>query len=77
MQGTGGIRKIRFAIPGRGKSGGARVCYVDYVEFGTIYLITVFTKKEKPNLSQQEKNILRELVKQLKGEAARRYRNEQ
>ena len=73
MQGTGGIRKLRFALPGRGKSGGARVCYVDYMEFGTIYLIMAFTKDEQANLSQEEKKILRELVKQLKDETARRF----
>lgn len=34
MQGTGGLRKMRFAYEGRGKSGSVRVCYVDFVSLG-------------------------------------------
>ena len=38
IQGTGGLRKMRFAAPGsqRGKSKSFRVCYVDFTEFGFI-----------------------------------------
>lgn len=70
MQGTGGIRKIRVAFNNRGKSGSARVCYVDFSEYSRIYLITVFAKKEQDNLTDAEKTILKHLVKQLKEEAA-------
>ena len=72
MQGTGGIRKIRFAIKGKGKSSGARVCYVDFVVFDTIYFISVFSKNEKENLTNEEKNILKTLVKELKDECAKK-----
>jgi hypothetical protein len=69
MQGTGGVRKARLASETRGKSGNARICYVDFSAFGKIYLITVYTKKEKENLTDKEKNIIRKLVKILKTEA--------
>ena len=36
IQGTGGLRKIRFAFENRGKSGSVRVCYVDFVVYGRI-----------------------------------------
>lgn len=47
MQGTGGLRKMRFAFQGRGKSGSARICYVDFISFDTVYLVTAFGKMKK------------------------------
>lgn len=47
MQGTGGLRKARFAFKHHGKSGGVRVCYVDFVIEETIYLITVYSKNRR------------------------------
>lgn len=57
IQGTGGLRKIRFAAPGsqRGKSSGFRVCYVDFTEFGFIFLVMIYTHNERDNLSPAEK----------------------
>lgn len=55
MPGTGGLKKLRFAFEGRGKSGSARVCYVDFAAFEKNYLIQVFSKDEKTNLTQKEK----------------------
>ena len=43
--GTGGIRKFRIPLPNRGKSGGARVVYIDFTFYETIYLIALFDKK--------------------------------
>ena len=74
MTGTGGIRKVRFSLEGRGKSGSVRVCYTDFEEYEVIYLITAFTKDEKDNLSDAEKNVLRKLVKALL-ESERERRN--
>ncbi len=71
MEGTGGIRKVRFPMENRGKSGSVRVCYTDFEEYEVIYLITAFTKDERDNLSRDEKNILKKLVKSLKEEAAK------
>lgn len=65
IEGTGGIRKARFPYINRGKSGSVRVCYTDFEEYEVIYLITVYQKKEQDNLSDEEKAILRKLVKEL------------
>lgn len=69
MEGTGGIRKVRFPLRNRGKSGSVRVCYTDFAEYEVTYLITAFTKNEQENLSAEEKNALKKLVKILKDEA--------
>ena len=47
MQGTGGLRKIRFAFENRGKSGSSRVCYVDIVVKETVFFITAYAKNKK------------------------------
>lgn len=70
MEGTGGIRKVRFPLENRGKSGSVRVCYADFEEYEVTYLITAFTKDEQSNLTKEEKNVLKKLVKALKDEAA-------
>ena len=72
MQGTGGLRKIRVAFEGRGKSGSARVCYVDFAVYERIYLITAYTKNEKDNLSKEERNNVKKLVEFLKNTIDRR-----
>ena len=66
IEGTGGIRKVRFPLQNRGKSGSVRVCYTDFAEYEVTYLITAFTKKEQENLSDDEKKVLRKLVKSLR-----------
>lgn len=71
MEGTGGIRKVRFPLKNKGKSGSVRVCYADFEEFEVTYLITAFTKAERENLTQEEKNVLKKLVKSLKDEVAK------
>ena len=70
IEGTGGIRKVRFPLENRGKSGSVRICYTDFDEYEVTYLITAFTKKEQENLSPAEKAVLKKLVKMLKEEAA-------
>ena len=65
MQGTGGVRKMRFAFEHRGKSGSVRVIYVDFEVYEKIYLITAYTKKEKDNLSDSEKKEIKQLIKAL------------
>lgn len=72
MQGTGGIRKVRFAVGGRGKSGGVRVVYYFHNETLPIFLLAVFAKNEKANLSAAERNELAKLVVEL----VRSYRGE-
>ncbi|MFO1362475.1 MAG: type II toxin-antitoxin system RelE/ParE family toxin [Burkholderiales bacterium] len=67
IQGTGGVRKLRWARSGRGKSGGVRVIYYFHSEALPLYLLTVFGKGEKADLSQAERNELARLVQVLKG----------
>ncbi len=72
MQGTGGCRKLRFAGKGKGKSGGFRV-----VTFFTgpdlpVFLITVFGKNERANLSKAERNALADLAEILVSEYRRK-----
>ena len=59
MPGTGGFRKVRVARQGMGKSGGARVVYIWRNDKFPAFLITVFPKNEKANLSKKERNDLK------------------
>lgn len=65
MQGTGGVRKMRFSFKHQGKSGGVRVIYIDFEVYEKIYLLTAYTKNEKENLTKEEQNELRTLIKVL------------
>ncbi len=67
MPGCGGARKLRVAKPGSGKSGGYRVItYYAGSEFPA-FLLTVFGKGEKANLTKAERNALAEFTKSLTG----------
>jgi hypothetical protein len=68
--GSGGARKIRFAAPGRGKSGGYRVITYCGGDDIPVFLLNVFKKGERVNLSKAEINALREELSHL----AREYR---
>ncbi len=62
MRGTGGIRKLRWSARGKGKSGGARVIYYYHNSSMPLFLLTVFGKGEKANLSGAERNELARLT---------------
>lgn len=68
MQGTGGVRKMRFAFENRGKSGSIRVIYIDFVLYEKLYLLTAYPKSEKDNLTKAERNELKKLVERLETE---------
>ena len=65
IQGSGGVRKLRWARSGRGKSGGLRTIYIDMRASAHIYLLTVFGKDEKADLSPDEKKAIKAFVKGL------------
>ena len=65
IQGTGGIRKLRWSIGSKGKSSGIRVIYYFHSGIMPLYLLTVFGKNEKSNISSEEKNLLSKIVKKL------------
>jgi len=58
VKGTGGIKKIRCPVPGRGRSGGIRVLFADYPDAGKCILLVAFAKNVKENLSKSEQNEL-------------------
>jgi hypothetical protein len=58
IQGTGGFRKVRVARSGMGKRGGARVIYILRKDAFPIFLVAVYAKNEKENLSKLERNLL-------------------
>ena len=65
MQGTGGIRKLRWTRSGSGKSGGIRVIYYFFNESMPLYLLTAFGKNERADLSKQERNLLAKSAEKL------------
>ena len=65
MQGTGGIRKLRWAAKGKGKSGGVIIIYYYHNESIPLFLLTVFGKGEKANLTKTERNDLAKLISLL------------
>ncbi len=76
MQGTGGVRKMRFAFEYRGKSGSVRVIYVDFEVYEKIFLVTAYPKNEKDNLTKEERNELRQMIQILEGQLAENTRKE-
>jgi len=65
IQATGGVRKVRFAGRGRGKSGGYRVVTFYNGPGLPVFLLTVFVKGERSDLSRAERNALAKLTKTL------------
>jgi hypothetical protein len=59
---TGGARKARAARGGRGKSGGARVIYYVVSRRGVLYLLDVYAKSAKEDLSNAEKYEIRKII---------------
>jgi hypothetical protein len=66
LEGTGGVRKVRFAVGNKGKSGGVRIVYYFYNEAIPVFLLTVFAKKDMPNLKKAERNELAKLTAKLR-----------
>lgn len=65
IQGTGGIRKIRWSRGASGKSGGVRVIYFYHNSMLPTFLLTIYGKGEKDNLTPAERNTLRTAVETL------------
>jgi mRNA-degrading endonuclease RelE of RelBE toxin-antitoxin system len=58
IRGTGGVRKLRWARGGRGKSGGTRVIYYFHSDHAPLYLLTIYGKGEKADLTDEERSEL-------------------
>jgi hypothetical protein len=65
IPGTGGAREIRFAGRGKGKSGGYRVITFYSGDEVPVFLLTVFAKGERADLSKAERKVLAQLTKVL------------
>ncbi|MBF0442605.1 MAG: type II toxin-antitoxin system RelE/ParE family toxin [Oligoflexales bacterium] len=65
ISGTESLRKIRIAMPGRGKRGGARVIYVNVPKYAYTVFLYFYPKNKDPDLSDELKLKLSKLVKQL------------
>ena len=65
MEGTGGVRKLRWRRGGQGKSGGVRVIYYFHDDLMPLYLLTLFAKGDKANLTKAERNELADLINAL------------
>lgn len=62
---SGGIRKARWAKEGKGKSGSFRVIYYLHSENFPLFLLTVYAKNQKANLTKAERNEFKKLVPML------------
>lgn len=67
IEGTGGVRKLRWRRGNHGKSAGVRIIYYHHNEDMPLYLLTLFAKGEKVNLTQAERHELAQLVDVLVG----------
>lgn len=67
MAHTGGVRKLRWSLPDRGKRGGARVIYYYHNDDVPLFLLSAYAKNEKANLTRAEQNALRGAVQLLVG----------
>jgi hypothetical protein len=65
IPGTGGVRKIRWALQGAGKRGGARVIYYYHDERLPVFLLSAYAKNRKANLNQAERNAMKRMVPAL------------
>lgn len=62
IPGTGGVRKLRWGLEGRGKRGGARVIYYYHSPALPLFALTAFAKNERADLSQADRNAFRRLT---------------
>lgn len=63
IPGSGGVRKLRWALSGKGKRGGARVIYFFKKQDSEIWLLTIYSKSETENIPS---HILRQIAEEIK-----------
>ena len=68
IEGTGGARKIRIQLEGRGKSGGGRVIYLDVYEREHLYLLFAYPKSVQEDLTPDQKKAIRKMVEEIRKE---------
>ena len=62
IQGSGGLRKLRWSAKGHGKSGGTRIIYYWFATQDTILLVFAYTKNERDDLTPGQVRQLRTVV---------------
>lgn len=72
LQGTGGLRKLRWAGSGRGKRGGVRTIYFRQASPEAIYLLTAYAKADREDLSRADRKVLTRIVAAIKEEERNR-----
>jgi hypothetical protein len=75
VQGTGGLRKLRFSPPRwpKGKSGGVRVCYVYFEEYKIVLLVIAYAKGTKDDLSARERKAIKHLIEREEAMFSKRF----
>jgi len=75
MPGCGGLRKVRHGDPrrGKGRRGGLRIIYLYLPDLSWIFLLDIYGKDEKEDLTANERNVLGRLAGQIKYEARVRF----
>lgn len=68
IQGTGGARKLRIQLEGRGKRGGGRVIYVDVFEKEKTYMLLAYPKNVQDNLTAAQTKMIKDVVDAIKKE---------
>jgi len=64
IPGSGGLRKVRWSMPGRGKRGGARVIYYWAVQPSQLLLLLMYVKNVQDDLTPTQAKILRQIVEE-------------
>ena len=62
VPGSGGVRKVRWAMSGKGKSGGVRIIYYFKRQDDEIWLLTIYSKNEIENIPA---HVLRQIAKEI------------
>ena len=68
IKGAGGLRKMRVPMVNRGKSGGARVLYTDFISHEKTILMNVYPKSVKDTITEKQKQEYKKLIEQLSKE---------
>lgn len=66
IQGTGGVRKVRWSLPNTGKSEGVRILYYYLSDDGKVYLMMIYTKSNQINISDTDKQRLKQVITAIK-----------
>lgn len=68
IEGTGGARKMRIQLEGRGKRGGGRVIYLDVFEHENLYLLFAYPKNVQDDLTPDQKKAIRMMIEEIRKE---------